>query len=200
LAPPTGRGPDRAAEFLRACEGQVSGALGGGALGRGPAAHAAGAPAGGACHLALGVPALPAHYRDPRYVLRLALSWGGSRLRRGCLVHAVLTTWMWHPHRMSWYERCRSDWCTFSRQVCSARSVVVTCTALNTWPGTNWTAGAALARSMNSRSLDSRPWYGPQVERRVSWGDWGSWEERAVYSSQVIRQARIFLISSGARA
>jgi hypothetical protein len=40
LAPPTGRGPDRAAEFLRACEGQVSGALGGGALGARAAAHA----------------------------------------------------------------------------------------------------------------------------------------------------------------
>src|SRR6201987_4454330 len=39
----------------------------------------------------------------------------GWRLRRGCLVHVLgRTTWVWHPHRMIWYGRCRSGWCPFS--------------------------------------------------------------------------------------
>ena len=29
-------------------------------------------------------------------------------IRRGCRVHAVQTTWLWHPCRMVWYVRCQS--------------------------------------------------------------------------------------------
>ena len=46
------------------------------------------------------------------------------------------------------------------------------------------------ARASSARASDSGGgWI--SVKRRLSWDDWGTWEERAVYSAEMIRQARI---------
>jgi len=44
----------------------------------------------------------------------------GPRIRRGCLVHVVLTAWEWHPHQTLWCGWCQSDESLLSRPCTSS--------------------------------------------------------------------------------
>jgi len=66
--------------------------------------------ASGLCLLVLLRSPLTAVTGDTRPPLRCA-----RRIRRGCPIHVVHTTWMWHPRLTPWCGRSRSDWCPFSR-------------------------------------------------------------------------------------
>ena len=99
-------------------------------------------------------------------------------LRHGCRVHAVPATWMGRPCRIRGAGAGGAAESPVTGICGNARASGVT--------------PPACPPAHDQQKLSAVRWDDVDVAREVvSWGDWGSWEQRAVYSSQVIRQARI---------